>query len=282
MQLLWRVVVALAFGVSHASAQAASPALLQQQASTSMAKPWAKGLLSVKSMKVANTPNTPSKLYFGPDSKFSVGTDAAGNFEVTEATMTVPVIALDASGNLHLNSPTVTASALDVSGGLAVRGVRQWALIHSENFATTAAGWSRPQVSKCAGVQMLGGFCNFGQGETNKTFVGLPLHTQLRIMARFHFIDNWIGESGFMKLNIGQDSFPVTVWSEMHKQEEAKNGISLCGQSTISEGKFAVSIDVTVPHTQDSIAISFGSTTDNSDPCDASWGVSGLEIYGRH
>jgi len=35
----------------------------------------------------------------------------------------------------------------------------------------------------------------------------------------------------------------------MHKQKEAKNGLNVCG-GAVAEGKFAVPIDVTVPHHQ--------------------------------
>merc|ERR1719506_2286507 len=171
---------------------------------------------------------------------------------------------------------------VDVSGGVVVRGVRQWAMVTAEDFSMTGAGWSRPEVTMCGGVSMLGGFCKFSGGEVNKTFTGLPPHKQLRIVATYHFIDRWIGESGYMKLNIGRGGGAVPIWSEQHTQAEAKHGISLCGQEATPEGKFSVPIDVSVPHHEDTVMVTIGSTMDSSDPCDESWGVSGFELWTRN
>lgn len=240
-----------------------------------------KGLLTVSGMKVASTADQGSKLYFGPGSEFSLGTDPAGNFEISQASESVPLLSLDSKNDLHLSAQRVEALSVDATGGITIRGVRQWALAHTEDFSFQAAGWSRAEVSQCAGIHMLGGFCKFGHGDVNKTITGLPPHTQLKIVATYHFIDRWIGETGYMKLNIGQENCNVVVWSEQHTQGESKNGLSLCGQAGAPEGKFAVPIELVVPHTQDSLVIGFGSTMDDADPCDESWGVSGVELYVR-
>jgi len=240
-----------------------------------------KGLLTVSGMRVANTADQGSKLFFGPNSDFALGTDTAGNFELTQANQAVPLLSLDSKNELHLGAQRVEALAVDASGGVTIRGVRQWALAVSEDFSLQAGGWSRADVSQCAGIHMLGGYCKFGHGDVNKTFAGLPPHSQLKIVATYHFIDRWIGETGYMKANIGQDNCEVLVWAEQHTQGESKNGLSLCGQTTSPEGKFAVPIEVVVPHTQDSLVLGFGSTMDAVDPCDESWGVSGVELYVR-
>jgi hypothetical protein len=241
-----------------------------------------KGLLSVRTMRVANPGLEGSKLFFGPNSEYSMGSDSAGNFMVQKASSMYPLLSLGSDGIMRLGTPQVQASSLDSVGGFTVRGVKQWQLVYSEDFsAATAAGWSRTEVSQCAGVFMLGGFCKFGRGEVNKTFSGLPPHSQIRVVASYHFIDRWIGETGYMKLSIGTSDCPVTVWSDSHSQQESKNGISLCGDAGTPEGKFSSSIDVTVPHHKDTIMISFGSTMDSADPCDESWGVSTVEIYVR-
>lgn len=272
MQFMWRI-LSLFISLRHASAQVAAPA----------AVPWMKpkGLLTVKSMKVASTQALGSKIYFGQNSELSVGTDTAGNFEVNQASGNTPVLQLDSQNTLHLSAQRVEASIVDVAGGISVNGVRQWQLVQSEDFSQQSLGWSRQEVSQCAGITMLGGFCKFSRGEVNKTFTGLPPHKQLRIVATYHFIDRWIGETGYMKVNVGQDSCPVVMWSEQHTQQMSKNGLNLCGQSETPEGKFTASIDVTVPHVQDSVQIAFGSTMDDADPCDESWGISGLELHVR-
>jgi len=192
---------------------------------------------------------------------------------------TTSLLTLDSKGDLVLNTLHVRASALDVAGGFTVGGVPQWHLVHTEDFSTQGAGWSRGDVTTCGGVAMLGGFCKFSSGEVNKTFVGLPPHRRIKLKANYHFIDRWIGETGYMKLSVGTGGCPVVVWSEMHKQDESKNGISLCGQPGTPDGKFTVPIDVSFSHSGSSVSLSFGSTMEDSDPCDESWGVSDFEIY---
>lgn len=241
-----------------------------------------KGMLTLRSMRVANPGAEGSKIFFGASSEFAMGTDSAGNFQVQQASAVSPIISLDNSNTLHLGSSRVEALTLDAKSGISVRGVKQWQLVHSEDFSEAGAGWNRPQVSQCAGVFMLGGFCKLSNGEVNKTFSGLPAHKQLRVVATYHFIDRWIGETGYMKLDVGMSNCPVTVWSERHAQQEAKNGLSLCGDAGTPEGKFAAPVDVTVPHSKDTVAVTFGSTMGDADPCDESWGISNLEIYVRN
>jgi len=241
-----------------------------------------KGMLTLRSMKVANGGTEGSKVFFGASSEFAVGTDSAGNFVVQQASAPSPLIHLDSADTLHLNSARVEALALDAQMGISVRGVKQWQLLYSEDFSVEGAGWSRKEVSECAGVNMLGGFCKFSRGEVNKTFAGLPPHKQLRVVAVYHFIDRWIGETGFMKLDIGMNECATVVWSERHAQQEAKNGLSLCGDAGTPEGKFSAPIDVTIPHHKDSVTVAFGSTMDDADPCDESWGISALEIHIRN
>lgn len=240
-----------------------------------------KGLLTVSGMKVSATGPQGSMVHFGQSAEYSVGADAEGNFVVQHGASPAPLLSL-VDGTLHANSAKLEAQTLNVAGDLTVGGVAQWRLVATEDFAAQGVGWSKGDVSTCAGVSMLGGFCKFSQGEVTKTFSALPPHKQLRVVANYHFIDRWIGESGYMKLNIGQGGGQVPVWSEQHTQTEAKHGISLCGQADTPEGKFSVPIDVSVPHHEDSVEVTVGSTMDSSDPCDESWGVSGFEIWTRN
>jgi len=228
-------------------------------------------------MRIADEGPEGAKLFLGKRSEYSIGTDSSGEFLVKGPRSAL--LRVDKEDTLHLGSARVQATSLSVSGGVTVNGVRQWQMAQKEDFGSQALGWSRSEVTQCGGVNMLGGFCKLSAGEVNKTYNQLPPHKQLRIVGTYHFIDRWVGESGYLKLNVGKDGKPVVVWSEQHTQELAKHGLSLCGQSETPEGKFSALIDVQVPHSQDSIEVSFGSTMEDSDPCDESWGVSGLEIY---
>lgn len=61
---------------------------------------------------------------------------------------------------------------------------------------------------------MLGGFSLFSKGEVKKVFGDLPTHSSLKITANYHFIDNWSGESGFMRVSVGKQGALEYVWSE--------------------------------------------------------------------
>merc|ERR1719316_2335401 len=205
-------------------------------------------------MRVANPGPEGSKIFVGANSEFAMGTDSAGNFVVQQASAPTPLVSLDSSDTLHLSSTRVEALALDAQKWISVRGVKQWQLVYSEDFSVEGAGWSRKEVSTCAGVNMLGGFCKFSRGEVNKTFTGLPPHKQLRVVATYHFIDRWIGETGYMKLNVGHLDCDVPVWTEQHKQETGK-GVNLCGDASVAEGKFSAPVEVTIPHSKDSVTV---------------------------
>lgn len=261
---------------------AGSPAAAAAAASATTLLPQVrpKGMLTVSSMNVASNSAEGSLIHLGPNAAYSIGADASGNFLVSKAGQP-PIIAVDATNKLRMNTKKVESEHVDVSGSVVIRGVSQWALAVSETFPSSV-GWSRPMFTTCGGVEMLGGFCKFSSGEVNKTFVGLPPHKQVRVVATYHFIDRWIGEAGYMKLSIGREGFPVVAWTESHAQQESKNGLSICGQEGTPEGKFAVPIDVTVPHLADSLTVGFGSTMEDTDPCDESWGISGFELYLRN
>lgn len=59
-------------------------------------------------------------------------------------------------------------------------------------------------VSRCAdGNPFLGGPCAAGGAvPLTRTLRELPPHTQVRITARVHFIDNWRGESAFAQVRL--------------------------------------------------------------------------------
>lgn len=52
---------------------------------------------------------------------------------------------------------------------------------------------------------MLGGYGLMAGGENTKTFDNLPKHEKIRVVANYHFIDAWTGETGFMRMGIGKE-----------------------------------------------------------------------------
>jgi len=164
------------------------------------------------------------------------------------------------------------------SSFLEVSGVKQWSLHSFEDFDENQEvnGWSHGQITECAGHHILGGHCvETSKGQVSKTFGNLPPHSQIRINAKYMFIDSWDGESGYLKVDNN------LVWTESynHAEGDTKHGINLCGNET-PERKFGRSIDVTVPHSAESITLVFGATTDEH-PCDESFGVDSVMVFIR-
>jgi len=161
---------------------------------------------------------------------------------------------------------------------LEIAGVRQWSLYSLEDFdeAENAEGWTHGTITECGAHRILGGHCvETANGQVSKTFTNLPPHTQIRLNAKYMFIDSWDGESGYAKVDNS------LVWTETynHADGDLKHGINICGNET-PERKFGRTVDVTVPHTADSVTVIFGATTDEH-PCDESFGVDAVMLFVR-
>ena len=178
-----------------------------------------------------------------------------------------------------------------------VNGVRQWHLIHFDDFeggsgakkgeevtsddASAAEGWSHTHTSSCdeagKGDTFLGGACALG-GDTlaSKTYHGLPLHTSVRITASFHFLDNWEGETGFAKVDGKYAWADMADTSKIHPAR----GLNVCGGDH-PDAKIGAPIDITMPHTGASVELTFGAMLKGKDPCDASFGVDNVMVYVR-
>jgi len=77
-------------------------------------------------------------------------------------------------------------------------------------------------------------------------------------------------------LNNGPKGANAYVWTDRYDSTMAVNPINICG-SPVGEGRVGVPISITVPHTANSIIVTFGTTADQ-DPCEQSWGISNLSI----
>lgn len=192
---------------------------------------------------------------------------------------TSDVLYFDQDSQTHFGTSTLTKAEMKFTNGLTVGNVHQWSLIHIENFeAPQADGWSNNTVTDCGGVSMLGGHCQFSAGETKKEYVGIPTHTYLRLKANFHCIDEWHGETGYV--SIGSNNLMNKVWSTKYDINNAIKPINICGDNDKGEAQFSNLIDVMISHESSSIIIAFGSTLEEQ-PCEKSWGISGLQIYIR-
>jgi hypothetical protein len=176
-----------------------------------------------------------------------------------------------------IDADSVTSGGAIKYSFLEIDGVRQWALHSLEDFEEVGAdGWSHGELTECGGHKILGGHCvEKATPELTKTFSGLPAHSQIRVVAKYLFIDSWDGESGYVKA----DGNTVWVESYNHANGDLKHGISICGNET-PERKFSTPIDLTIPHTGDSLTLSFGATTDEHS-CDESFGIDSVMIFTR-
>ena len=195
--------------------------------------------------------------------------------------MKKPIIAINKDSDFLILTENFEAKqGFSFTGDLKIRGIKQWKLFIEEDFSEDAAkGWTKNVITECGGIRMLGGYCQFGGGEMKKLFGNLPAHDQIRIQATYHFIDAWDNEAGYMRVDNGRDRAMQYSWIERYSAFVGSNGINVCG-GRWPEGKLSSPIDVTIPHKHLNVTIGFGSTIEQ-DPCDESFGVSGVRIYVR-
>jgi len=137
-------------------------------------------------------------------------------------------------------------------------------------LAKKARGWLYDDVIRCNGMAML----SAKPGRTVSTrYKKLPRHTQVRITATVHFIDDWQGETGWLKLN---DQF---VWTESVDQKGVTGKFSVCGSPQYPESRFSAPIDVVWNHKAKHLTLSLGSNLD--DGSDARFAVSNVAVYTR-
>lgn len=232
------------------------------------------GSLNLTALTINSGASRQAEIVLGEgQNAFSLSLGADGSFSIKhrgKASFTV-----GPEGDVLVNGMLKSTGVVRVDGPLKFMGVSQWLLAIHESFSQTATGWSNATTSTCGSPskRLLGGYGLTAGGEVKKTFRQLPDHTEIRVKANFHFIDAWTGETAFAKLD------NQVVWTELHDHMASKNGINICGSPT-AESKFAVPIDVVIPHRSSSLTLGFGSSLVVS-PLEASWGVSDIQIYVR-
>jgi len=233
------------------------------------------GALNLSSLVVNSGPSRESKIVLGDgDNAFTIALQSAGSLVIEHRNN--PAFIVDPSGQVTVFGKIVSSGVVRVDQTLNFNGVSQWMLAVTETFSQGGAGWTNGSISDCGNPSkpLLGGYGKFSGGEVSKLYRQLPTHNQIRFKATFHFIDAWTGETAYTKLE------HQLVWSDIHDYMTSKNGINICGSASAAESKFGVPIDVILPHTSSSIAVTFGSTLKTS-PLEASWGVSDVQIWVR-
>lgn len=289
----------------------------------------AASVMTVPRVVVVGPENMPARVQFGPDDSagtFTVGVEPDGTFAISKAGK--PIISTDSVGNLFARTHVFAAASLHSGDNVVVADVRQWALAVSQDFEESAHEWGQvcaqvcDQVpsrvkcikpvdikrSTCGASRLLGGYEVFSHGRVASKFK-LPLkHTQVRIVASLSFVDKWEGETAFLQVS-SQGMMVVKpdprapastpprlcaptlefVWTEQYDSRDAEVAPNVCGSGAVGEGRLAVPIDVTLPHSGEDIMLAFGSTLEEvpitpgtTDKGNAAfWGIASLQIYTR-
>ena len=169
---------------------------------------------------------------------------------------------------------------------------RYWKRVAKEDFSVDSAtnGWDAlllhggsilPQAgaerAACgdhAGANhFLAGRC---QHDMVKTFPIKDRHSEVRVKAKFHFIDAWKGEGAYMKVDNGY------AW--LTSFTSPKTGVNMCGREDAKESKMGVPIDVITEHTGDVLELKFGSELglgSGQRSCEGMFGVDDIEVFIR-
>jgi len=257
---------------------------------------------SLMSIYVNNGADKPASLTLGSGASKMRFSAATGALELASANQTVFTMEPSILGEGAYTDEVI--GAVDVKGGMQVTSIfsNDYEILSPENqlqkwliagnaddpFVDEAlgnAGYASSlggnlTIQKCAGLWMLGGPNRLGSAEVTKTYT-LPKHTEVKVTARYSFIDNWDDDTGYMKLD-GQ-----TVWTEEYTWCPqfftfiCPKGHNACG-SEFYPDKLSRLISVSVPHTKDTLTVTFGSTIPSElSPAEVSYGISGVTVEVR-
>ncbi|ANQ08796.1 Uncharacterized protein PCOAH_00030340 [Plasmodium coatneyi] len=242
-----------------------------------------KGSLTVANLKISSKGNKENGILFqSKEVEYKMGLNPLGQFIISRKNK--PIISIDEHDNMNLLNQDLVVKALTIDGTFKVRHVNQFQMIVHETFSSSEStnGWSGDNfnnfTSICGGVNLLGGYGKLSKGRIRKTFVNIPSHTQIRIKANFHFIDEWNFHTAYLKVGRDDQEDLFYVWTDSHSQVGLENAVNICGSAT-GESKFSSVIDVVIPHNSSKLIVEFGTTIQVDDPKSVSWGVSNFQLF---
>ena len=157
---------------------------------------------------------------------------------------------------------------------LVLGGTKQWRIVAHDTFNQNTKGWSVSETSTCGTSNVfLGGSCQqtVAKKGAEKIYTNLPAHTEIRLKARFHFLDKWVdGDTAYAKIN---DEY---AWLDTPGANAGK--INVCGDAHPEAGLSQL-LDVVQTHSSDTVKINFGAFMSDKDACKQSWGVDDVEIF---
>jgi hypothetical protein len=223
----------------------------------------------------------PARIVLGGNKEsYSMGVDKDGFF--ISRFETEDLMSISPDGKVTFRANEVSAQAVNVQS-FSVANVPQWGLIALDSFESKSAsdlnwfaGAKGTEPLKCAGLTIITGPRGPqkipNSPSYKKVYESLPKHDQVRVVSTVHFIDDWNGEVGYLKVN------DQIVWVGSHDERSKAGAINVCGNKD-PESKFSDVIDVTIPHKGDSLKVEFFSTLDSTAP--AYFGMSSFQLYVR-
>lgn len=215
---------------------------------------------------------------FGMEEKvWSVGADSDGFYIDDGGTS---VFSIDLEGEVTVRSDVFSAENF-MAERLTLNDVNQWQVAALEMFDSeppAKLGWFAGETASptfnCSNLLILtgprGDLKVANLDSASKYYEKLLKHTHVRIQASAHFIDDWQGETAYLKINDN------VVWTDTHDQRASRGQFSVCGSPSYPESRLTVPIDVTFPHKSQKLKVSFGSTLDRT--ANAMFGLSSLTV----
>jgi len=212
---------------------------------------------------------------------YNLGVDPNGDFTITKHDQAL--LRLTPSGDLQVIGNLRTDSL--VANQLVVTTMPQWKFVSNDmfsNVANTASptdsdigsdesnGWTFASAFSCASFRMI---TSDSQSLIQRTYSNLPSHNELRLSVVAHFIDDWQGETGYMKVD---DNY---VWTQSHDQRNVGAKLNVCGSDAYPESRLSLPIDVILPHSVPTLTVTLGSTLESG--AEALFGVSSVALFLR-
>lgn len=186
---------------------------------------------------------------------------------------------LDSNKSVLFRGSTLSLNSLDLKSSIKFNNTNQWKLFVHDNFYKneTSLDWNHDKTTRCNYYYIMGGHCQISTKELIKEIKNLPIHSQIKIEATYHFIGNWDSNTGYLKLDHinGNQNEPKYVWSQRCQNSKTRPLVNLCPYEVC---KIASPINVTINHTDSIIRLIFGSTLERGS-CEQSYGIGDVKIY---
>jgi len=181
------------------------------------------------------------------------------------------MISVNAEGAVTMNADLYVKN-LNVNHDIIVGGISQWRLVRSDLFTDLKipTSWKYETYLQCHAFAMI---TTTRKLPITYTYLNLPAHTQVQLEATVHFVDDWQGETAYLKID---DEY---AWTKTHGQDIIGHSLNVCGSPLYGETSFTISVDIAVWNTNKELKIEFGTTLEPT--VTAYLGLSSMNLYIR-